>query len=189
MKAAILFLVILCSCSPQKRLSRLLNKHPELITYKVDTVTVTKEVEKEIPLHVVSDTIRFDSLLIEFYRIREDYHHLNSRALGVEKSQIELNELKYRMDLLRNEIRKGAYVETTGHWVSRDSLVSFDWFFDPQLKNPFGLSNLKVQEKTIKEREFIKIEPTTKDAFAKLWWLWVGIAVLIIGIIVKTLIK
>jgi len=82
MKQLIIILVVLSSCTPQKRLNRLVKKNPELI--RVDTVRII-------------DTIVIDS------------YHFDTTTKFIEHKTVEVinNErvrLQYRYDTITNEI-------------------------------------------------------------------------------------
>lgn len=84
MKITIFFtLIFIVSCTPQRRLQRLLVKHPELAIS--DTLTLTDTIKVEIPgsdtlvistIEKLTDTIRLvdDNLLVEVYRIHDSIY-------------------------------------------------------------------------------------------------------------------
>tara|TARA_R110000751_G_scaffold26901_3_gene71531 strand:- start:10204 stop:10638 length:435 start_codon:yes stop_codon:yes gene_type:complete len=79
-----IILIFICSCSPQKKLQRLINKHPELLTQ--DTLNL-----------IIHDTV-----------IVEKYNYDTITQLSYHDSTIVVNNekvyLKYFYDTLRKEI-------------------------------------------------------------------------------------
>lgn len=110
-----ILLIILASCSPSKRINRIVKKHPELL---------------------VSDTIRVvDTVIIDSY-----IHDTTTKFIEHKTVEVINNErvnLKYRYDTITNEIHH--YVECKGDTLIREVLVpykqiktvkkhSFNWF-------------------------------------------------------------
>ena len=111
MKHLIIILVVLSSCSPQKRLNRIVKKHPELI--KIDTVRLI-------------DTVVIDS------------YHYDTTTKFIEHKTVEVinNErvrLQYRYDTITKEIWhevecKGDTIIKT-HEITHPTIVNeIDYF-------------------------------------------------------------
>lgn len=181
--AALFFLLLIISCSPERRFSKLVKKFPHLIETKMDTVFQDRVVIEEIPIPIYTDSIRFDSLLTEFYTIREDYYRITNTGFINERSEIQIEQLKARVDLLKRELRKGAFVETDGYYVSQDSTLSFNYSFNPSASIPLKIADVKTKDRVITQTKTIKLKPTNKEAFSQLWWVWLIVVVIIIAII------
>jgi hypothetical protein len=77
---------LLIACSPQKRLNRLINKHPELLETKIDTIVVRDTIIIEnYDTTVLSKLIKSDSTIVidnskvflKYYydTLRQEIHH------------------------------------------------------------------------------------------------------------------
>ena len=102
MKALIIILAVLTiSCSPSKRINRIVKKHPELL---------------------VSDTIKvIDTLVIDSY-----IHDTTTKFIEHKTVEVINNErvnLKYRYDTITNEIHH--YVECKGDTIIREIQVPY----------------------------------------------------------------
>jgi len=85
LKSSILVLLLI-ACSPQKRLNRLINKHPELLETKIDTIVVRDTIVIEnYDTTVLSKLIKSDSTIVidnskvflKYYydTLRQEIHH------------------------------------------------------------------------------------------------------------------
>jgi hypothetical protein len=66
---ALLFLLLLASCSPVKRFTRLIEKHPELIT--TDSITIHDTVRVVVPEVKVDTVVKVNDLLDTIYIEKE----------------------------------------------------------------------------------------------------------------------
>lgn len=74
-----LIIMLLYGCSPQKRLNRLIDKHPELVqkdTIKLSDTIITKEVVKDTMFSINFDTITLskDKLRVQVIRKRDSIY-------------------------------------------------------------------------------------------------------------------
>ena len=85
LKSSILVLLLI-ACSPQKKLNRLINKHPELLETKIDTIVVRDTIVIEnYDTTVLSKLIKSDSTIVidnskvflKYYydTLRQEIHH------------------------------------------------------------------------------------------------------------------
>lgn len=85
LKSSILILLLI-ACSPQKRLNRLIDKHPELLETKIDTIVVRDTIVIEnYDTTVLSKLIKSDSTIVidnskvflKYYydTLRQEIHH------------------------------------------------------------------------------------------------------------------
>lgn len=96
MKYLPILLILFVSCSPQKRIQRLTEKHPELIPVKEKVIqkdsTVYKETVREVPVFIEGDTTYIDVPIdcpdqdvadFETSRLRQQIKILNNRLQTV----------------------------------------------------------------------------------------------------------
>ena len=102
MKALIIILtVLIVSCSPSKRINRIVKKHPELL---------------------VSDTIKvIDTVIIESVQYDTTTKFIEHKTVEVINN--ERVNLKYRYDTITNEIHH--YVECKGDTIIKEVLVPY----------------------------------------------------------------
>lgn len=74
----IIRLILLISCTPQKRLARLLNQHPELVTYSTDSIYIDtilivpgKEVSISIPVNFDSIISQVNGFTFDFVKVND----------------------------------------------------------------------------------------------------------------------
>ena len=99
----ILFLTSLLACTPQRRFTKLIEKHPYLLT--TDTVTVIDTVKITVP-KVVYDTIYTEHF----------FHEITKDTLIIQKDRL-------RVEIFHDTVRKNVYIKGECDTITVEKIV------------------------------------------------------------------
>lgn len=138
----IVLCIIVVACTPEKKLRRLLNKHPELLN-KVDTVTVIESdtfiiesilVDTAFSTSIDSITVEKDKIRVVYRKIRDSIY-LTSEYLG--DTIVKLDTLY--VETKTAEVRKPTLWEEIRGWLPLIIIIALIVIFRSALKKLFKL--------------------------------------------------
>lgn len=175
-------LTFFVNCSPQRRLNRIVKKHPELSTTTIERDTVKiPEIQQVTEFKIVRDSEAFDSLLNEYSSIKA---LMNTSTLSAELLVIEYRD---RLERIKRGVVKAVIPDTTftidiyrkitingdSSFVSRGEVIIS--LSGAGVTHTLGMPPLNIPY----DKKIVNIDATIGKPFYKDVWFWLFLAALV----------